>query len=121
MIKQLLKLVGTGHQLTLAYSKEENAIVERANKEVMRHFRAVLLDKNTTNDWVTYLPFVQRIMNASENSSIGMSPAQLLFGNAVNLDKVSFCLIRVDIIMHAKGTSRYQNGRVWWYLNKLNE
>ena len=89
-IEQLLKLVGTEHQLTLAYSKEENAIVERANKEVMRHLRAILLDKNTTNDWVTYLPFVQRIMNASEHSSIGMSPAQLLFGNAVTLDKGIF-------------------------------
>ena len=89
-IEELLKLVGTDHQLTLAYSSEENAIVERANKEVMRHLRAILLDKNTTNDWVTYLPLVQRIMNASEHSSTGMSPAMLLFGNAVTLDQGIF-------------------------------
>ena len=56
----------------------------------MRHLRAILLDKNTINDWVTYLPFVQRIMNASEHSSIGMSPAQPLLGNAVTLDKEIF-------------------------------
>ncbi len=89
-ITQLLKLVGTEHELTLAESKEENGLVERANKEVMRHLRAILLDVRITDDWSTYLPLVQRIMNASEHSSIGMSPAQLLFGNAVTLDRGIF-------------------------------
>ena len=37
-IQALLKLIGTEHELTLAESKEENAIVERVNKEVMRHW-----------------------------------------------------------------------------------
>lgn len=90
VIAELLKLVGTEHQLTLAYSKQENAIVERANKEVMRHLRAILLDKNITNDWAICLPLVQRIMNASMHSAIGVSPAQLVFGNAITLDKGIF-------------------------------
>ena len=79
VIAELLKLVGTEHQLTLAYSSEENGIVERANKEVMRHLRAILLDKNVVTDWAMCLPLVQRIMNASVHSSIGVSPAQILF------------------------------------------
>ena len=37
VIKEFLALVGTSHCLTLAYSKEENAIVERMNKEINRH------------------------------------------------------------------------------------
>ena len=85
-IKDLLKLVGTEHELTLAESKEENAIVERANKEVMRHLRGIILEKKVQTEWSTYLPLVQRIMNASVHSSTGVSPAQLLFGNAVKLD-----------------------------------
>ncbi len=89
-ITELLKLIGTEHVLSLADSKEENGLVERANREVMRHLRAILLDKKITDDWSTYLPLVQRIMNASEHSSIGMSPAQLLFGNAVTLDSGIF-------------------------------
>jgi transposase InsO family protein len=89
-IQELLKLVGSEHKTTLPDSKEENGIVERANKEVMRHLRAILLEMQTTNEWSVYLPLVQRIMNASEHSSIGMSPAQLLFGNAVTLDKGIF-------------------------------
>ncbi len=83
IVAELLKLIGVEHELTLAYSKEESAIVERANKEVMRHLKAILLDKNIVNDWAISLPLVQRIMNASVHSAIGVSPAQLLFGNAV--------------------------------------
>lgn len=87
VIKELLQLVGTEHLLTLAYSKEENAIVERANKEVLRHLRAILYNKNIVDDWSVSLPLVQRIMNASVHESIGVSPAQLLFGNAITLDR----------------------------------
>jgi transposase InsO family protein len=34
VIREFLALVGTQHCLTLAYSKKENTIVERMNKEV---------------------------------------------------------------------------------------
>jgi hypothetical protein len=86
IITELLRLVGTDHVLTMADSKEENSIVERANKEVMRHLRAIVLDQKVQTEWSTYLPLVQRIMNASTHSSTGLSPAQVLFGNAVTLD-----------------------------------
>jgi transposase InsO family protein len=39
VIKEFLALVGTQHCLTFAYSKEDNALVERMNKEVNRHLR----------------------------------------------------------------------------------
>ncbi len=87
LIEEFLRLVGTEHLLTLSYSKEENAIVERANKEVMRHLRAIIFQKNILDDWRPSLPLVQRIMNASVHDSIGVSPAQLLFGNAITLDR----------------------------------
>src|SRR6185437_2577067 len=78
-IQALLKLIGTEHELTLAESKEENAIVERANKEVMRHLKGIILEKKVVTEWSTFLPLIQRIMNASVHSSSGVSPAQLLF------------------------------------------
>jgi hypothetical protein len=90
IIAELLRIVGTEHELTLAYSKEENAIVERANKEVMRHLRAICLDRSRIDDWGRCLPLVQRIMNASEHSATGFSPAQLVFGNAITLDNGVF-------------------------------
>ena len=36
---------GIEYHTTIPYSKEENGIVERANKEVNRHIRNILFDK----------------------------------------------------------------------------
>jgi transposase InsO family protein len=90
VIEEFLPMVGIHHVLTLAYSKEESGIVERANKEVMRHVRALIFEKGMQDEWETTLPLVQRIMNASVHSAIGVSPAQLLFGNSIDLDRGIF-------------------------------
>lgn len=84
---ELAKYACFDKNLSLAYSKPENGIVERANKEVFRHLRAILYDVGMFDDWDKYLPFVQRIMNAATHSSLGVSPAQLLFGNSIDLDR----------------------------------
>jgi transposase InsO family protein len=87
LIAAILKSVGTTHILSLAYSKEENGRIERANKEILRHLRMFVSKSKVTDDWVIKLPFVQRIMNASVHSVTGYSPAAMLFGNAVNLNR----------------------------------
>ena len=89
-ITELLRLLGTEHVRTIAHSHEENLIVERVNKEVMRHLRALVFDDKTFANWSLKLPLVQRILNSSEHESIGVSPAQLLLGNAISLDKEVF-------------------------------
>lgn len=87
LIKEFLELTGTPHNLTLAYSKEENAIVERANKEVNRHLRALIFDFPDINQLARRLPFVMRILNTTKNAVTGIAPAQLLFGNVIDLDE----------------------------------
>jgi hypothetical protein len=88
LIKKFCGLVGSETDLTTAYSKEENGIVERANKEVMRHLRAIVFDRRVTDHWSSdYLPLVQRIMNANISTPTGVSPAQLLFGDAMHLER----------------------------------
>jgi hypothetical protein len=90
-ITELTRLIGSEHCPTTAYSKEENAIVERANKEVMRHLRAIIFDTRVKAYWsMDQLPLVQRILNAEEKKTLGASPAELLFGNAVNLNRGIF-------------------------------
>eukprot|EP01038_Epipyxis_sp_PR26KG_P000132 gene132-189_t len=37
--------------------------------------------------WGDYLPMVQRIINAQVHESIGVSPIELLYGNAISLDR----------------------------------
>jgi transposase InsO family protein len=90
LIREFLAMIGTEHCLTLAYSKEENALVERANKEVNRHLRAFTFDSNTVDNWRISLPMVQRIMNATFSDRTKLSSAKILFGNAINLDRGIF-------------------------------
>jgi hypothetical protein len=87
LVDGLLELIATDNTKIQAYSKEENAIVERANKEVNRHLRAFVYDRKDKKSWHLYLPLVQRILNASIHKSIGVSPSQIVFGNAVSLDR----------------------------------
>ena len=46
VIREFLHLIGVSHTLTLAYSKQDNAIVERYNKEIdiNRHLRALIFE-----------------------------------------------------------------------------
>ncbi len=86
IISQLLSPLQIDHELSLAYSKEQNAIVERANKEVMRHLTAIIFDRRVSEVWSSeYLPLVQRTMNAKVHDTIGISPAELVFGKSINL------------------------------------
>ena len=87
---ELVDLLGTEHVFTVPYSHEENAIVERANKEVMRHLRALVFDAKTYKFWSLNLPIIQRIMNTQVHESIGTAPATLLLGNASSLDSAVF-------------------------------
>ena len=61
----LCDLLGTEHVLTVPYSNEENSTVERVNKEIMRHLRALVFDKKTYKYWSDNLPIIQRIINTS--------------------------------------------------------
>ena len=49
-VAEILKLIGVKHITSLAYSKQETGIVERANKEVLRHLRAIINEFKTDAD-----------------------------------------------------------------------
>ncbi len=42
LVSEQLHMCRAQHERTIAYSKEKNAIVERANQELVRHLRALL-------------------------------------------------------------------------------
>ena len=50
VLREFLLLIGVTHCLTLAYSKQENAIVERYNKEINRHLRALPFENLSLTD-----------------------------------------------------------------------
>lgn len=89
-VQALSKLLGVSYIKATPYSKEENGIVERANKEVLRHLRAFIADEKVLEAWATYLPLIQRIMNSTKHSSLGVAPADIMFGAAHRLEKTMF-------------------------------
>ena len=86
IIDAFVKIVGTTHNKILPYCSEENAIVERINKEINRHIIAYAYERATTENYAEILPFVQRILNSTVNDRMRISPAQLIYGNAIDLD-----------------------------------
>jgi hypothetical protein len=84
----ILKLSGSRKITTVAYSHEENGIVERANQEIGKWIGDMIYDhRESLNAWEEALPFATRIHNASPISTILHSPAQLVFGSNAVLDK----------------------------------
>ena len=87
-IQQFLQLLGAEHIMTIAYSKEENSIVERANREIGRWIKNSLSGNRwPTNRWSEVLPFAVRTHNATRVISTGYTPSELVFGLRVNLDR----------------------------------
>jgi len=87
MMGEVIERFNTLHKTTLAYSHQENAITERWNKEIIRYLRAMVYDSNSVANWSELLPFAQRICNAEVCESIGVAPAQIIFGTAIELDR----------------------------------
>ena len=87
LIKEFIDLTGTPHSLTLAYSSQENAIVERVNKEVNRHLRGLVFDTPSLEGYAKCIPFVQRIINSSVNKRTIASPACILFADKLDLNR----------------------------------
>ena len=87
LIADFLKMVGTEHVLSIAYSHQENGMIERSNRSIMNYLRAIVINRKIQTQWSECLPLVQRIHNASRNESIGVAPTQIVFGNAVNTDR----------------------------------
>jgi hypothetical protein len=79
-LTHLATLFGMKNHVSIPYSKEENGIVERANKEVNRHIRNIVADKDCVHDWPTLLCI---LLNSSVKQPLGASPNTLLFGNAL--------------------------------------
>jgi hypothetical protein len=100
IIRELLRKTGTEHIRTVAYSHEENGMVERCNKEVNKHLRALVHEIRRKDKWAELVPLVQRIYNTSDCASIGVSPAKLIYGNNIQsetrLDQEPFQITAED-------------------------
>ena len=85
IVDELLKLMKVKKLDILAGSKKQNSIVERRNKEVIRHIRQIIESEKVKDHWSDASPLTQRIMNANTCDSIGCPPAKIIMPG-VNLD-----------------------------------
>jgi hypothetical protein len=90
ILDELVKFTGVNKLDTMPGIHEENGIVERRNKEVMRHLTAIVNHRKIKSKWSDNLPLVQRIINSEPMDGLNASPAQIIFGNAVDLDRGIF-------------------------------
>jgi hypothetical protein len=80
VIKEFSLLLGINQKFTTEYVHEQNGMIERRNKEVLRHLRALVLDRQILPTWSLFLPLVQNILNNTKHSDTGFSPNELIFG-----------------------------------------
>jgi hypothetical protein len=94
VIAGLLRMMGTTHHVVVPYTPTANGIVERANRSILERLREMIFSKRLVKHpehvWSDLLPLVQRAINASVHSATGTSPAKILFGENLDLDR---CLL----------------------------
>lgn len=84
------KRYGIEHVTITPHSHEENGLVERANKEVLRHLRGYVFDTRLQHKWSQALPHVETILNTTPNAVTGFTPVELTYGPARSLDDFIF-------------------------------
>ena len=67
------------------YSHEENGMVERVNKEIRRHLRALTYENRTRSEWDLEYMKVQAILNEKESEATGLRPNEIVFVGKVDL------------------------------------
>lgn len=65
-------------------------MVERANKEVVRHLRTFLAVERRLDGWHKKIRQVQRIINGAVHHTLGVSPATVMYGGLVDYGKGVF-------------------------------
>ena len=84
--RDLMEFLGVKHHVIVPYHPQANGIVERRNGEVLKHLRAIIMERRVRDKWSQYLPIVQNILNHAVDSSIGTYPSRVLFGDLLKTD-----------------------------------
>jgi transposase InsO family protein len=87
VIQELLALLNVSHNYSLPYRPQSNAMVERANREILKHLRHLVYDLRDSSNWPLFLPLVQRIVNATPHALTNICPAQVVYGNRISIDR----------------------------------
>ncbi len=91
IVKQLAHLIDFKQIVIQPYLHTANGVVERVNRSILERLRYILFDRRIKRQpklqWTDLLPLAQRIVNSSTHSAIGTSPARLIFGDNLDIDR----------------------------------
>ncbi len=82
VIKEFCKYFNIEQKFSLPYRPQANGIVERGNREILKHLRAIVYDKRVISQWSTYLPMVQHIINSAYLFDVGTTPMRMRYGDS---------------------------------------
>ena len=85
VFSEMIGILKTEKYRTHAYSHQENSIVERANKEVVRHCRNLVYELRKNDSWDEELLKVQAMMNEKTSEATGLSPNKIIFAGQIDL------------------------------------
>ncbi|GKT26110.1 Transposon Tf2-9 polyprotein [Aduncisulcus paluster] len=72
---------GIEHHRIITGHHSGNGIVERLNKEVVKHNQALIIEFGHREKWSELLPLVQNICNNTKHSSLATTPQKLVYGD----------------------------------------
>lgn len=88
IVAETTKYMKVGHEFTIPYSHQDNAVVERSIQDLRRQLNAYMLNaKSAGLAWSDALPLIERILNTRIIEATGHTPAEMRFGltNALEL------------------------------------
>ena len=80
LLETLTATLRVHNHRTTPYRYEAHGMVERANRTIIKHLRALVQDFHKVTRWVPFLPIVQAIMNNAPNSTTGFRPVDIILG-----------------------------------------
>jgi hypothetical protein len=93
VVTQLLQLLGSTLHVITPFAHWQNGQVERANREILRHLRALVLagtSQPRESRWSTFLCGARRICMNTVNASTGVTPNELVYGGFADSDELIF-------------------------------
>jgi hypothetical protein len=87
VFEEMLSILSIYDYKIQPYSHQENSLVERANKEVLRHLRNFTFNSKVKANWPDFISQVERIMNSYVSKSTGVAPVDMVFAGQIDLNQ----------------------------------
>lgn len=114
LINHFHKTLGIAHQLTIAYSHEENSVVERANKEVRQYLNDICYDRRLSkSQWSDNIPLIMRVYNSIPKEMTKCSPAHMIYAGSLSLNQRLFLENNTGLPLDVLETHN-KSWEEWW-------